>query len=78
MIRPLLYAKEKDVEYFVRQNPLPIVKSLCPEDKHTERENMKQLLHTLEKQNPGLRHRLFHAMCEGRIDGFKPSGRLPE
>ena len=78
MIRPLLYAKEKDVEYFARRNPLPIVESLCPEDKHTERENMKTLLHTLEKENPGLRHRLFHAMCEGRIDGFKPSGRLPD
>lgn len=78
MIRPLLYAKEKDVEYFARHNPLPITASLCPEDKHTERENMKQLLRTLERENPGLRHRLFHAMCEGRIDGFKPAGRLPD
>ena len=78
MLRPLIYAKEKDVEYFARRNPLPIVKSLCPEDKHTERENIKQLLHTLEKGNLGLRHRIFHAMCEGRIDGFKPSGRLPD
>ena len=78
MIRPLLYAKEKDVEYFARHNPLPITESLCPEDKHTERENMKQLLRTLERENPGLRHRLFHAMCEGRIDGFKPAVRLPD
>lgn len=78
MIRPLLYAKERDVEYFVRKNPLPVVESLCPEDKHTERENMKQLLRTMERENPGLRHRIFHAMCEGRIDGFRPSGRLPE
>ncbi len=78
MIRPLLYAKEKDVEYFARKNPLPIVASLCPEDKHTERENMKQLLRTLERENPGLRHRIFHAMCEGKIDGSRPAGRLPE
>ena len=78
MLRPLIYAKEKDVEYFARRNPLPIVKSLCPEDKHTERENIKQLLHTREKGNPGLRHRIFRAMCEGKIDGFKPSGRLPD
>ena len=78
MIRPLLYAKEKDVEYFVRKNPLPVVESRCPEDKHTERENMKTLLRTLERENPGLRHRIFHAICEGRLDGFRPSGRLPE
>lgn len=78
MIRPLLYAKESDVEYFARRYPLPIVKSLCPEDKHTERENMKTLLHSLEKEHPGLRHRIYTAMCEGRIDGYKPTGRLPE
>ena len=78
MIRPLLYAKERDVEYFVRKNPLPVVPSLCPEDKHTERENMKQLLRTVERENPGLRHRIFHAMCEGKIDGFRPAGRLPD
>ncbi len=78
VIRPLLYAKEKDVTYFSRHNPLPIAESLCPEDKHTERENMKTLLRTLEKENPGLRHRIFHAICEGQLDGFHPSGRLPD
>lgn len=77
LIRPLLYAKEKDIAYFARQNPLPIAPSLCPEDKHTERENMKQLLLRLESEKPGLRHRIFHAMCEGNIDGFLPTGRLP-
>ena len=78
LIRPLLYATEKDVQYFTNKRHLPIVTSTCPEDHATERENMKQLLRTLERENPGLRHRLFHAMCEGRIDGFKPAGRLPD
>ena len=48
-----------------------MVKSLCPEDHATERENMKQLLAQLEKSNKGLRHRIFNAMCKGEIDGFK-------
>lgn len=78
LIRPLIYATERDVEYFARKRSLPIVKSPCPEDHATEREKMKQLLSTLERENKGLKHRIFHAMCEGRIDGFKPIGRFPD
>lgn len=78
LIRPLIYATEKDVEYFVRRRTLPVVKSPCPEDKATERENVKQLLLKLEKENKGLKHRIFHAICEGNIDGFKLSGRYPD
>ncbi len=76
MIRPLLYAQEKDIQYYVRHTPgLPVLPSACPEDHQTEREKMKQLLRDLEGQYKGLRHRLFGALCRGEIDGFKPSDR---
>ena len=78
LIRPLLYATEKDVEYFTRRRRIPVVKSLCPEDHATEREHMKQLLATLERENKGLKHRIFHAMCRSEIDGFKDCGRYPD
>ena len=78
LIRPLIYAQEKDVEYFVRKRPLPILTSLCPEDHATERENMKNLLSSLEKENKGVKHRIFNAMCKGEIDGFKLCGRYPD
>ena len=39
---------------------------------------MKQLLRQIEKQNPGLRHRIFHAMCRHEIDGFALKGRYPD
>ena len=78
LIRPLLYATEKDVEYFTRRRNMPVLKSLCPEDHATERENMKKLLGELEKQNKGVKHRIFHAMCRGNIDGFKETGRYPD
>lgn len=78
LIRPLLYATEKDVVYFTNKRQLPVVKSLCPEDHATEREKMKKLLADLERSNPGLRHRIFGAMCKGEIDGFKPAGRYPD
>ena len=78
LIRPMIYAREKDVEYFVRRTPLPVVKSLCPEDHATEREKMKDLLASLERENRGLKHRIFNAMCKGNIDGFKLCGRYPD
>lgn len=78
LIRPLLYATEKDVEYFTRRRAMPVVTSLCPEDHATERENMKRLLASLEKDNKGIKHRIFRAMCSSEVDGFKLCGRYPD
>ena len=78
LIRPMIYAQEKDVLYFTRRRTLPIMTSLCPEDHATERENMKKLLSDLERGNKGLKHRIFTAMCNGEIDGFKKIGRYPD
>ena len=78
LIRPLIYAEERDVSYFARKRSLPIYKNPCPEDRNTERDNMKRLLAEIERTNKGLRHRIFHAMCKGEIDGFRPSGRFPD
>ena len=71
LIRPLLYMPEKDVRYFANREKLPVVKSPCPADGHTEREEAKKLLDTLERQHKGLRHRIFGAICRGEVDGFK-------
>jgi len=78
LIRPMLYAMEKDVMYFARRQELPVVESKCPEDHATERENMKKLLSELEKTNKGVKHRIFNAMCKSEIDGFKLFGRYPD
>ncbi len=78
LIRPMIYAQEKDVQYFTRRQTLPVIASLCPEDHATERENMKKLLAELERGNKGVKHRIFNAMCKGEIDGFKLCGRYPD
>lgn len=78
LIRPLIYAQEKDIRYFVNHSDLPVLKSPCPADHNTERERMKTLLSTLEKDYDGLKHRIFGAMCRGEIDGFRPIGKLPD
>lgn len=78
LIRPMLYATEKDVLYFTRKRAMPVVTSTCPEDHATERENVKNLLAELERGSKGVKHRIFNAMCKGEIDGFKLCGRYPE
>ena len=76
VIRPLIYMPEKDVRYFASKVSLPVIYSPCPADKNTERENMKQLLSSIEKENKGLRYRIFGAIQRGEIDGFKLAGRM--
>ncbi len=76
LIRPMIYMPEKDVKEFTNKNALPVVASPCPADKTTERENMKQLLHFLERDNKGLRYRIFGAITRGELDGFKNLGRM--
>lgn len=76
LIRPMLYMQERDVAEFAKKNSLPVLSSPCPADKNTKREEAKQLLRTLERQNRGLRYRIFGAMCRGGIDGFRDTGRM--
>ncbi len=77
MIRPMIYLPEKDIRYFSSHTTLPVVKSACPADGNTEREEMKKLLSELDRKNKGLRYRIFGAMQRGEIDGFKlPTGRM--
>ncbi len=71
LIRPMLYMPEKDVRYFANKVELPVVKSSCPADGNTQREEMKQLLAALERKHDGLRYRIFGAMQRGEIDGFR-------
>ena len=41
MIRPLIYAQEKDISYYVRHTPeLPVLPSPCPANHATERESI--------------------------------------
>ena len=79
VIRPMVYMPEKDIRYFATHNTLPVVKSACPANGNTEREEMKQLLNSLDRKYPGLRYRIFGAMQRGEIDGFHlpRDGRMP-
>lgn len=76
VIRPMLYLPEKDIRYFAGKVQLPVIKSPCPADGNTEREEMKKFLAGLEREHKGLRYRIFGAMQRKEIDGFRPAPRM--
>ena len=76
VIRPMIYMPEKDIRYFVKKAELPVVESTCPADKHTEREEMKQFLARLDRENRGLKYRIYGAIQRGEVDGFRDFGRM--
>lgn len=71
-IRPMIYVPERDIIGAARRLPLPVVKSSCPVDGHTKREEIKTLIKHLEKNtNQGLKTRLFTAVKDSYIDGWR-------
>ncbi len=70
VIRPMIYAQEKDIRYFASHSGLPVMESLCPANHVTQRETMKQMLTSLEREHHGLKHRMFGAICKAELDGY--------
>ena len=61
-IRPMLYVGEKAVESFSKRMELPVVENRCPADNNTKRQEVKELLASLQKQYPDLKTKIFGAM----------------
>lgn len=70
VIRPLVYAGEKDVMHAIRINDLPVVKSKCPVDKTTNRQWTKDFLAEMEREHPGITQRIYGAIKRGKINGW--------
>lgn len=73
VIRPMMLVSEADVIGFKNKYHLPVCKNPCPADGNTRREYVKQLIRQLERENPGMKMRLFHAVLEGNIPGWNLS-----
>ena len=61
-IRPMLYLTESMVRNFAAEQQLPVVHNVCPSDKHTKRQEIKDLIVTLSAAYPDLKNRVFGAM----------------
>lgn len=68
MIRPLIFCEENAVRSLCAREDIPIVKSECPVDGVTARQDTKQLLADLGKGFPDLKAKVLGAMQRGNID----------
>ena len=71
MIRPLIYARESEVSAAAQRLGLPVIKSLCPEDEHTRREDAKTLLKTLSAEYGDVPEKIIGALQRGGIDRWE-------
>lgn len=67
VIRPLIYIQEAEIRGFMKAYDLPCVKNPCPHDGKTRREYVKSLVRQLQKENPGVKDKMFHAILKGKI-----------
>lgn len=74
MIRPMVFAPEKEVRRAAERSGLPIVKSRCPADGHTSRQQAKEFLAEQERQSEGFKLRLFGALRRSGLDGWGYTG----
>ena len=72
MIRPLILATEAEVRHAVHRAGLPVVKSRCPADGVTVREETKQFVQEMSRKDPAFRQKTLHALRKRGMDGWKP------
>lgn len=70
MIRPLCFASEKAVRSAALRNELPVAKSKCPADTHTNREKMKMFIAERSLDDKYFCEKIFGAMRRANIDGW--------
>jgi len=60
LIRPFIYVDEKQIA--AASKNFPIVDNPCPSNHRTKREYMKELIASLQKDNPGARKNIFGSL----------------
>lgn len=65
VIRPLAYVKEKDVERYARAKAYPIIPcNLCGSQENLQRQAIKEMLKSWDKQYPGRIESMFKALTQ--------------
>ncbi|MCQ2500192.1 MAG: tRNA 2-thiocytidine(32) synthetase TtcA [Lachnospiraceae bacterium] len=70
VIRPLMFVPEKSVEGFVQKEGLTIVKNACPADGATRRAYAKGLVEQINRENPGAKDRIMHAIQNANLEDW--------
>ena len=67
VIRPMMYVPERGVAHFVADQGIRVVKNTCPVDGSTKRAYAKQLMEQINRETPGAKERIMHAIMNGRF-----------
>ena len=67
VIRPLINIPESDMKGFRNKYSLPCVKNPCPHDGTTRRQYVKDLVAKINKDNPGVKKKMYNAILKGKF-----------
>lgn len=70
MIRPLIYVSERQTANTAKKLHLPVIKSPCPADGNTSREQAKLFAEDLDKTYGKVYEKVIGALERRRIDGW--------
>ncbi len=71
LIRPLIYAPEKEIRNFVKRNNIKVMPKACPMDGVSKREDIKKMIKDLQVDIPHIRANLYGAIKRSNIKGWK-------
>ena len=70
LIRPLIFCEEREIRSICKKYDLPVVKSECPVDGHTNRQRIKELVDTLNKDYRSLKNKTIGAIERAHISDW--------
>ena len=77
VIRPFIFADEREIAAFARNRGLPVCKNPCPMDGYTKRQYAKELIASICRDNPGADKRMLRAILDGHISGWPEAIKNP-
>lgn len=70
LIRPLVFADEREIAAFAAHEALPVVKSRCPVDGATHRQRVKEQLAAWGEEYGAVNDKLLHALQQAQVNGW--------
>lgn len=70
VIRPMIFIEEKNITAFMRDKP--ILKNVCPADKHTQRQYVKDLIRSVQNEIPFVKDRMHSAITHPERANLPP------
>lgn len=68
VIRPMILVNEKDIKSYAKN--LPVLESVCPADRHTKREYIKNLILSINKEVPQVKEHILSALMHPERNGL--------